>query len=40
MDRLQNKIKMRSVKLEWMVLVLASTLAILVKLGIVKFIPW
>ena len=40
MDGIRDKIKMRRVKLEWMVLVLASTLAILVKFGILTFIPW
>ena len=40
MDGLQDKIKMRKVKLEWMVLAVASMLAILVKFGILKFIPW
>lgn len=40
MDGIQDNIKMRKVKLEWMVLVLASTLAILVKFNILTFIPW
>lgn len=40
MEVLRDKLKMRTVKLEWMVLALASTVAILVKVGILKFIPW
>ncbi len=31
---------MRKIKLEWMVLAVASTVAILVKFGILTFIPW
>jgi hypothetical protein len=40
MDGLKDTVKTRKVKLEWMVLVLASTVAILVKVGILKYIPW
>ena len=40
MDGIRGKIKMRKIKLEWMVLAVASALAILVKFGILTFIPW